>query len=504
MEKNENLILVIDFSSNSVKVGLVSEGLKLVHFNSQNINIINEGIDGFVKSFNMEDIWNKIVNGINQVLIKIKNQNTKILGISTCAQRIASVFLDEKGDVVYGGPNIDVRGIDSAYLIDDEFSEKDLFEITGHSPSLLFCLARLLWFREEEEETYAKISKVLMLDDWLVYRLSGIYVSDFSSAAESQLLDIKKKEWSSEIINTFDFNPDLFPDIVESGTLVGELKPELAKKFNFNQNNIPIVKAGGDTQATLLGMGVIEEGDIGISLGTTAPLHLVVDKPIIDPSNNYWTSCHSVQGKWLLEGNAGNTGASYNWFKKSFLSNSEENPDFLMDTYLKLSPPGALSTYAYLGPENMNIKNQTSIKRGVFAFQPPMMISEELPKIEDFGRSVLENIAFGILENYNALNNYTDLNTKTFCAGGMAKSEEFSKLLANVLDSEISIPLVKDSAFIGVAMNTLKALDIYSDYKVMVKDLITYEKIKSNPSISEKYKSIYLEWKNLKNKIDNL
>ena len=86
----------------------------------------------------------------------------------------------------------------------------------------------------------------------------------------------------------------------------------------------------------------------------------------------------------------------------------------------------------------------------------------------------------------------------------MAKSEEFSKLLANVLDSEISIPLVKDSAFIGVAMNTLKALDIYSDYKVMVKDLITYEKIKSNPSISEKYKSIYLEWKNLKNKIDNL
>jgi autoinducer 2 (AI-2) kinase len=504
MEKNENLILVIDFSSNFVKVGLVSESLKLVHFNSQNINIINEGIDGLVKSFNMEDIWNKIVNGINQVLIKIKNQNTKILGISTCAQRIASVFLDEKGDVVYGGPNIDVRGIDSAYLIDDEFSEKDLFEITGHSPSLLFCLARLLWFREEEEETYAKINKVLMLDDWLVYRLSGIYVSDFSSAAESQLLDVKKKEWSSEIIHTFDFNPDLFPDIVESGTLVGELKPELAKKFNFNQNNIPIVKAGGDTQATLLGMGVIEEGDIGISLGTTAPLHLVVDKPIIDPANNYWTSCHSVQGKWLLEGNAGNTGASYNWFKKSFLSNSEENPDFLMDTYLKLSPPGALSTYAYLGPENMNIKNQTSIKRGVFAFQPPMMISEELPKIEDFGRSVLENIAFGILENYNALNNYTDLDTKSFCAGGMAKSEEFSKLLANVLDSEISIPLVKDSAFIGVAMNTLKALDIYSDYKVMVKDLITYEKIKSNPSISEKYKSIYLEWKNLKNKIDNL
>ncbi|MFX1447103.1 MAG: FGGY-family carbohydrate kinase, partial [Promethearchaeota archaeon] len=402
MKNNGNMILVIDISTNSIKVALVSEDLKLVHFNSQKIKVINEDIDGFAKSFEMDDLWNKLINGVNQVLYKIKDQNTKILGISTCAQRMASVFLDGKGNIVYSGPNIDIRGIDSAYLIDDEFSEKDLFQITGHSPSLLFCLARLLWFKEENEETYAKISKVLTLDDWLIYRLTGIYVSDFSSAAESQILDIKKRKWSSEIIQTFDFDPDYFPDIVESGTIVGELKPELVKKFGINQTNIPVVKSGGDTQANLLGMGAIEEGDIGISLGTTAPVHLVVNKPIIDPSSNYWTSCHCIKDKWLLEGNAGNTGASYNWFKQCFLSNSKYNPDFLINTYLKKSPPGALSTYAYLGPEDMNIKNQTSIKRGVFAFQPPMMISEVLPKIEDFARSVLENVAFGIFENYVA------------------------------------------------------------------------------------------------------
>ncbi len=504
MENNGNIILVIDISSNSVKVGLVSDDLKLVYSNSQNIKIINEDIDGFIKSFDMDEIWIKIINGVNQILAKIKNQSNNIIGISSCAQRIASVFLDEKGNVIYGGPNIDIRGVDSAYLIDDEFSEEELFKITGHSPSLLFCLSRLLWFREEEEETYAKINKVLMLDDWLVYRLTGNYFSDFSSAAESQLLDIKKKEWSSEIIHTFDFNPDFFPDLVDSGTIVGDLKPEVAKNFNIYRSNIPIVKTGGDTQATLLGMGAIEKGDIGISLGTTAPLHLVVDEPIIDPSSNYWTSCHCVKGKWLLEGHAGNTGACYNWFKQCFLSNSDANPDSVMDTYLKSSPLGALSTYAYLGPENMNIKNQTSIKRGVFVFQPPMMISEELPKIEDFARSVLENIAFGIYENYDALNSFIDLDTKIFCAGGMAKSIEFCKLLANVLNSKLSIPSIKDSAFIGVAMNTLKALDTYSDYKTMVNNLITHEKVMNNPSISEKYKAIYLEWKNLKIKIDKL
>jgi sugar (pentulose or hexulose) kinase len=175
-----------------------------------------------------------------------------------------------------------------------------------------------------------------------------------------------------------------------------------------------------------------------------------------------------------------------------------------MDNYLKMSTPGASSTYAYLGPENMNIKNQTSIKRGVFVFQPPMMISEDLPKIEDFARSVLENIAFGIFENLNSLNSFTDLDTRVFCAGGMAKSVEFSKLLANVLDSDLLLPFIKDSAFIGVAMNTLKALDVYPDYNTMIKKFVTYEEIMKDISISKLYKSIYLEWKNLKTNIDKL
>ena len=152
----------------------------------------------------------------------------------------------------------------------------------------------------------------------------------------------------------------------------------------------------------------------------------------------------------------------------------------------------------------MNLKNQTSIKRGVFVFPPPIMISDMLPVLDDFARSIIENIAFGIYENYKALSNFVDLDTRTFCAGGMAKSKEFTQLLANVLDSELSIPLVKDSAFIGIAMNVLKALNVYSDYKSIINDLITYEKVKSDSNVSQIYKSVYLEWKNLKNKIDKL
>ncbi len=66
MDNNENKIIAIDISSNSVKIGLVSEHLKLELIESQNINVINEDLDGFVKRLDMDDLWNKINNGINR------------------------------------------------------------------------------------------------------------------------------------------------------------------------------------------------------------------------------------------------------------------------------------------------------------------------------------------------------------------------------------------------------------------------------------------------------
>jgi sugar (pentulose or hexulose) kinase len=452
----------------------------------------------------MNNLWNTIILGIKQVIEQNKAKSTKIIGISTCAQRIGTVFLDQQGSVIYGGPNIDIRGIDSAYLIEDEFSEEELFNITGHSPSLLFSLARLLWFKEEEELLYQKIKHVLMLDDWLVYQLSGKYCTDLSSAAESQFLDIQKRKWSSDIIETFDLDPGLFPEIVDSGTIVGELKQSLSKKFDLAQDHVPIIKTGGDTQASLLGMGAIEEGNIGISLGTTAPLQLVTNKPIYDSEYNYWISFHSIKGKWLLEAHSGNTGTAYNWFKECFLNNISNNSDNLMETYLKNTDPGVFSTYAFLGPEHMNIKNQTSIKRGVFVFQPPIMVSEELPKIENFARSVIENIAFGLYENYKGLQKYADSITKTCCAGGMSKSNEFCKILASVLTTDLIIPIVNDSSFIGTAINVLMGLNYYRDYKTILNDLMNVNIVKKNPTLSDVYRNIYNQWKNLKNKVDDL
>jgi len=503
MTNSEDIILTIDVSSNKIKVGLVSDTLKLGASLSKDLKIINEDIDGFAKRIDMDDMWRKLKIIIHE-LLKNRTENTNIIGISSCAQRMAVVFVDNKGEVIYGGPNTDIRGIDSAYLIEDEFSEEELFQITGHSPSILFCLSRLLWFKEEEEKLYEKINKVFMLDDWIVNKLTGEVCSDLTSAGESQLLDIKKANWSLEIIEAFNFNPDLFPEFIDSGVIAGELIPELRKDFKIKQKSIPVIKTGGDTQATLLGMGVIEDGNIGISLGTTTPVHLVVNEPILDPNYNFWTTFHSLKGKWLIEGNSGNTGIVYDWLKNNLLSDEMNNKDKVIEDYLKEVKPGSDSTYAFLGPEIMNIKDQTSLKRGVFVFPPPTLITETLPKIANFARSVIENICFGINENYKELNKYSNIEVKLYSAGGMAKSQEFCKILTNVLNQEIKVPQYKDSAFLGCAINTLIGLDLYQNYKKIVNELIEFKKFPIDERISNEYKKVFKEWKNLKKRVNNL
>ena len=503
MTNSENLILTIDVSSNKIKVALISDNLKLRRYLSRDLKIFDEDLDGFAKRFDMNDIWNKLKSTIHE-LLKNRAENTNFIGISSCAQRMAVVFVNSKGNVIYGGPNTDVRGIDSAYLIEDEFSEEELFKITGHSPSILFCLSRLLWFKEEEKELYSKIDKVLMLDDLIVNKLTGNICSDLTSAAESQLLDIKKGCWSLKIIEAFDFNPDLFPELIDLGTITGELKPELINYFKIKQKSIPVIKTGGDTQATLLGMGVIEDGNIGISLGTTAPVHLVVNEPILDPTYNFWTTFHSLKGKWLIEGNSGNTGLVYDWLKNNILSTEMNNKDKVIENYLKEVEPGSDSTFAFLGPEIMNIKDQTSLKRGVFVFPPPTLITEKLPKINNFARSVIENICFGINENYKKLLKYSNLEVKLYSAGGMAKSNEFCKILANVLNQDIKVPQIQDSAFIGCAMNTLIGLDLYQDYRKVIDELLEFKEFPIDDNISNKYKKVFKEWKILKKRVNEL
>ncbi len=504
-------ILGIDVSSVNVKIGLISDNGEVISESITPFSLLEDG--DFGKLFDIDDMWNKILSGMKKVLEDSKIDKKDVIAITSDAQRFAIVFMKQNEDgsykSVYGGPNKDTRGVDAQWIIDDEYEgdvgEADLFKITAHSPALVFGLARLLWFREEDEEIYEQIKKVFMFDDWIQYKLSGVVVSDPAIASESLILNIGQRKWSEEIIKKFEFDPEWFPPLIDAGATTGNLKAEIAAELGLS-TDIPIIKAGPDTQMSLIGMGCIEEGDIGIPLGTSTPMMMVMNEGKIDPNMIFWTSCHTIPNKWVMEGNVGNTGMIYDWYREYILEDVSKNSHNIMEKYLSETIPGANSSFAYMGPEKMDFKNMTEIKRSVFVFPSQSTISDIISNKATFARSIIENIAFGILENFKGLQEFaTNKEIKRiFVGGGMANLKGIDSIICNVLGQDIMIPKIKETSYLGQLITCLVGLKKFSSYKEAVEKLIPFEKISVDPEISKQYKSVYSKWKQYKEQIDHL
>jgi len=500
-------IIGIDVSSSKIKIALIEETGKIIFEYQSFYSIFDDG--DFGKKIELDEIWIKIINGIKYLISSSKINPSNIIAISSDTMRMSFIALDENNEPLYAGPNIDARGSESQWIIDNKFEgeegEQKLFNITARSPPLLFGLARLLWFKEENEEIFKKINSFISFDDWIQYKLTGELFTDECMASETQVFDINQRKWSEEILNCFDLDINIFPKVIKSGTVVGSIKNEISNILGLNSNT-KVIKSGPDTQTSLLGMGCVSEYSLGITLGSSTPMMLVINKPVIDQNRNFWTSCNILDNSWVIEANVGMTGKIYDWYKKNILEGVSENLDVLINQYLTETEPGANSTFAFMGPQLMNFKEQTNIKPSVFIFPSQSTISNLISNRATFARAIIENIGFGIYENYMGLKDLIKPNNieKIYLGGGMAKSNQILQIICDILGHDILVPEVVDSTYMGLLISSLVALKKYSRYGDAINNLIKLRTIKFNSENNNKYLKIYNQWKNIKQKIDKI
>src|SRR5262249_35265269 len=140
--------------------------------------------------------------------------------IAATSQREGCVFLDAHGAELYAGPNLDARAFMEGLDVLNTLGAERLYQITGHSAPFIFPIARYLWFRKHAT---AVVAHLLMINDWLTYRLSGELTAEPSNATESMLFDLRARTWSDEILSTFDISAQILPSMRRSGERVGTL-----------------------------------------------------------------------------------------------------------------------------------------------------------------------------------------------------------------------------------------------------------------------------------------
>jgi len=471
--------------------------------------IEREDIGMMVKEFNPDEFWNLITLTIKKAIKNSNIEPSKISAISTTSFRQGFILLNKEGKEIYAGPADDLRGLSIGMNLYSKYADK-LYEITGRIPPIVFASARLLWFKENDPELYNQINMILMMNDWIIYKLTGEYCSEPTAACETELFDIKKRKWSDELIDLLELPTDIYPPIYNAGTQVGVVSKTASESLGLDHGT-PVVVGGADSQCALLGMGLTNHGEIGIIAGTTTPIQMVLDSPYL-PSKKLWTNCHLFPDKWVIEAVAGPSGKILKWFrdtltvyeKKQELEHNK-NSFKLIDELVATVPPGSNGCFSFFGPMVCDWTNLRPLGMGGFLIPLPINPEKNHAKAQIL-RSYFENMAYILKLNCNQIEELTNIKIeKISISGGLSNSNIFNEIVANTLNIPLSTYKISETTGLGASICASIGVGIYKSFEEAVKSMVEIKSI-INPDkdIAKIYRKALKKWVKLQKSLSKL
>ncbi len=272
-----------------------------------------------------------------------------VAGVGLTGQMHGSVFLDADGQVIR--PALlwnDQRTAAQCEEIEDRAGGREaLIRLVGNRAMTGFTAPKLLWVRKEEPGNWEKVRQVLLPKDYIRYRLTGTYATEVSDASGTLLLDVANRRWSRELLAKLDIDPSLLPPCYESPEVSAQVS-DLGSKATGLPVGTPVVGGGGDQPAGAVGNGIVRQGVVSATMGTSGVVFAHSDHLGFDPLGRLQRGCHAVPGAWHVMGVVLSAGGSLQWFRNELgkaeiaLAKSQGvDPYFLLTAEAALAGPGA-------------------------------------------------------------------------------------------------------------------------------------------------------------------
>lgn len=410
-----------------------------------------------------QDWVNAAVTSIKNVLAQSKVDVSEIAALAISGQMHGLVMLDKEGKVLRRSILwCDARTSKQCDEITERVGKQRLIDIAANPALPGFTASKILWVRENEPEIYAKCHTILLPKDYVRYCLTGKLFMEISDASGTNLLDIKKRQWSLEILEALDIDPKLLPEIIESVDCAGCISKQASILTGLKEGTI-VAGGAGDNAAAAIGTGVCSEGKAFVTLGTSGVVFAHTNQPAIDPLGRVHTFCAAVPGAWTAMSCTLAAGLSLRWMRDEFYTSEKESEakegrdvyNLMTDAAAK-TPIGAdgLIYLPYLMGERSPILDPQA--RGVF-----FGLSARHSKAH-LTRAVLEGVTMSQRHNLHVLNEMEIIpNTLTACGGG-ASSPLWRQMLADVLNCKVETTASKEGPALGVAILAGVAAKIFS------------------------------------------
>lgn len=436
---------------------------------------------------NPDDWWAALTSGMKKLIAEVEKDHIK--GIGVAGQMHGLVILDKSNEVIR--PVIlwnDGRTSSQTAYLNEVVGQEKLAEYTANIAFAGFTAPKILWVKENEPENFAKIQKIMLPKDYINYRLTGIFATDYSDAAGMLLVDVKNKCWSAQMLDICGITKEQLPKLYESYEKIGTVLPSVAEQLGLGKN-VTVVAGAGDNAAAAIGTGTIKQGKCNISLGTSGTIFIPVDEFHALSNNAIHNFCHA-NGNYHFMGCILSAASCNKWFCDEILK-TENYADEQAEITEEHLGKNEIFFLPYLMGERSPINDTDA--RGAF-------IGMHLDtKRRDMIQAILEGVAFAVRDNFEiAKQQGIELRVSTLCGGGV-RSPLWRKILSNVLNMDIAIPAAEEGPGFGGAMLAMVGSGKYADVAscadtfVRIKEVIHPEKdlVVQYEKQYQKYRMLY-------------
>jgi len=434
--------LGIDTSTTGSKALLIDEGGKVVAVASSPHTL--QTPKPLWSEQDPHEWWQAVSASIKSVLKSAGINGDEIGAVGLTGQMHGLVLLDEAGEVLR--PAIlwnDQRTQSQCDAIHARIGKEKFIQITGNVALTGFTAPKILWVKENEPDVFARAGHVLLPKDYIRYRLTGAYAMDKADGAGTVLFDLKSRNWSDEVLAALEIPRAWMPETFEGPETTGHISEEAASLTGLKAGT-PVVAGGGDQAAQAVGVGAVEPGIVGLTVGTSGVVFATTPSALIEPEGRLHAFCHAAPGLWHFMGVMLSAAGSLQWYRDTLA------PDVSFDDLLgeaEASPAGSegLQFLPYLSGERT--PHPDPLARGAFI---GLTLRHRRAHMT---RAVLEGVSFGLKDSFTLIQN-AGLGeiTQVRASGGGTKGALWRQILASVLEAELVTVNTTEGAAYGAAL----------------------------------------------------
>lgn len=433
---------------------------------------------------NPDEVFLAVLHTVKQVILESQISPNQILCLTFSAAMHSLIAIDASGNCLTNSMTwADARSGLVAQELQQIPNIHRLYHRTGMVLHPMSPLVKLIWLRKTHPEIFQQATKFISIKEYIFYQLFHRFVVDYAIASATGLLNLTTHQWDTEALSLANIRSAHLSELVPTTHVLRSMRFEIAAALGIIADT-PVVIGASDGVLSNLGLGALKSGTTAVTLGTSAAVRTLVERPMTDPQRRLFCYAFTEQ-YWLVGGASNNGGIVLRWLRDQLaIADQYESLLALANTV----PPGSagLIFHPYILGERSPL--WTSDARGSFFGLTMNHTNAHLV------RAVLEGILFNLLLSLQALQDLTGSIGQIRASGGLSVSPLCRQMMADLFNREIIVPTQHESSCLGAAMLGLYALQVFDSLAIssqLIPATLSHQPIDQNVAIYQQIMPIY-------------